>query len=364
MSGLRRLPNLLAQHCAALRNRLRLGIVARLILSFAGVAVLIVAVNIVIQQGILVQSTTRLMRVSPPVPVQPPQPPPQLEVPAVVAPQEPDRATTRAAVETALGALTRFEQAAQTRVRNESPSIDTEYRQTEANLAVSLKPLVGKPDGLLTGAGAARISADFKSYAAQGKVLTAIADSRRATEATRSALLQSLNARVKNSLSGAWKIFGRVVARQSLIQLSAELDTLRQSSEALAAESAASEPELAAIVESEQRVHGILTANEADFKRSQGDAWYQAMASDMSQLSSLRENSAHLAGELSDGIQEFYERGNRLRNALFTAQSAASMPAHVPATPARRQPPLSQYRLLWPTCRRRSPRGPWWRRAR
>jgi diguanylate cyclase (GGDEF)-like protein len=334
MRELRRLLDLLSRHCAALPNRLRLGIVARLILSFAGVALLILAANIVIQQGILVQSTTRVMRLAPPpVPVQPVQAAPPVQAPPVEVPQEPDRAATRAAVETALGALTRFEQASQTRVRNESASIDTEYRQTEANLTVSLKPLVGKPDGLLAGPAATRISLDLKAYAAQGKVLTSIADSRRATEMTRSALLQSLNARVKNSLSGAWKIFGRVVARQSLIQLSAELDTLRQSSEALAADTPATEAQLALIVESEAKVQKTLTANEGDFKRSQGDAWYQAMTSDMTQLSSLRENSAQLAGELSDGIQAFYERGNKLRNALFTAQTAATAPTRSVAKP-------------------------------
>jgi diguanylate cyclase (GGDEF)-like protein len=335
MRRLRRLLNLLSQHCAALPQRLRLGIVTRLILSFTGVAVLILAANIVIQQGILVESTTRVMKLAPPpVPVQPVQAPPPVQAPAVEAPPEPDRALTRAAVETTLGALTRFEQASQTRVRNESASIDTEYKQTEANLTVSLRPLVGKPDGLLSGQAATRISADLKSYTAQGKVLTGIADSRRATESTRSALLESLNARVKNSLSVAWKIFGRVVARQSLIQLSAELDTLRQSSEALAAETPATESQLAAIVDSEAKVQKTLATNEADFKRSQGDAWYQAMASDMTQLSTLRENSAQLAGELSDGIQEFYERGNKLRNALFTAQSAATAPTHVKAKPS------------------------------
>ena len=335
MRRLRQLLNLLSRHCAALPHRLRLGIVTRLILSFTGVAVLILAANIVIQQGILVESTTRVMKLAPPpLPAQPVQAPAAVQAPPLEAPAEPDRALTRAAVETTLGALTRFEQASQTRVRNESASIDTEYKQTEANLTVSVKPLVGKPGGLLSGQAATRISADLKSYTAQGKVLTGIADSRRATEATRSALLESLNARVKNSLSVAWKIFGRVVARQSLIQLSAELDTLRQSSEALAADTPATESQLAAIVESEAKVRKTLAGNEPDFRRSQGDAWYQAMASDMAQLSTLRENSAQLAGELSDGIQEFYERGNKLRNALFTAQSAATAPIHVAAKPS------------------------------
>jgi diguanylate cyclase (GGDEF)-like protein len=330
MRGLRPLLSLLAQQCQQLQRRLRLGIVARLILSFAGVAILIIAANIVIQQGVLVESTTRVVPLAAPVVrVQPvPAPPP------VEAPQGPDRAAIHAAVDGALGALTRFEQASQTRVRNESTAIDTEYRQTDADLTVSLKPLAGKPAGLLAGGAATRISSDLKAYAAQGKVLTGVADSRRATETTRIALLESLNARVKNSLAGAWKIFGRVVARQSLIQLSAELDNLRQNSEALAADAPATEAQLAAIIEAEQRVQKTLAANETQFRRSQGDTWYQAMTSDMAQLSSLRDNSAQLAGELTDGIQEFYERGNKLRNALFTAESTSTAPTHAVAKTA------------------------------
>ncbi len=152
MRELPRFLNLLSQHCAALPNRLRLGIVARLILSFAGVAVLILAANMVIQQGILVESTTRVMTLAAlPTPVKPAPAPPPVVAPPLEAPQGPDRAAIHAAVESALGALTRFEQASQTRVRNESGPIDTEYKQTAANLTVSLRPLVGKPDGLLTG---------------------------------------------------------------------------------------------------------------------------------------------------------------------------------------------------------------------
>jgi diguanylate cyclase (GGDEF)-like protein len=331
MRGLRSVLNLLSQQCQALPRRLRLGIVARLILSFAGVAILIIGANVVIQQGILVESTTRVVPLAAPVvQVRPVMqaPPPVAPPPPVEVPTGPDRATIHAAVETALGALTRFEQASQTRVRNEAAAIDTEYKQADANLTVSLKPLVGKPDGLLSGGPATRISADLKAYTAQGKVLTGVADSRRATETTRVALLESLNARVKNSLAGAWKIFGRVVARQSLIQLSAELDNLRQNSEALSADAPATEVQLAAIVEAEKRVQKTLAASETEFRRSQGDTWYQAMASDMAQLSSLRENSAQLAGELTDGIQEFYERGNKLRNALFTAESTSTVPTH------------------------------------
>jgi diguanylate cyclase (GGDEF)-like protein len=326
MRGLQRFLNWLSQQCQGLPQRLRLGIAARLILSFAGVAILMVGANMVIQQGILVESTTRVVPLAAPVvQVQPLQaPPPVAAPPPVEVPPGPDRAAIDAAVEGALGALTRFEQASQTRVRNEAVAIDTEYKQTNANLSVALKPLVGPPAGLLTGAAATRISSELKAYLAQGKLLTGIADSRRATETTRVALLESLNARVKNSLAGAWKIFGRVVARQSLIQLSAELDNLRENSEALAADAPATEAQLAAIVDAEQRVQKTLAASETEFRRSQGDTWYQAMTSDMAQLSSLRENSAQLAGELTDGIQEFYERGNKLRNALFTAESTST----------------------------------------
>lgn len=327
MRNLRPLLNLLSKHCRALPERLRLGIVARLILSFAGVAALIVAANVVIQQGILVESTTRVMPLAAP-PVQPPVvlAPVHVEAPApapVVPDPEPKRAATRAAVESALGALTRFEQANQTRVRNQNAAVDTEYRQTEADLSASLKPLISRSEGLLTPSAAARIAADLKAYTSQGKVLTDIADSRRTTEANRIALLESLNARVKSSLSGAWTIFGRVVARQSLIQLSTQLDTLRQSSEALVADTAPTESQLAAIVDAEQRLQKTLAANESGFRRSQGDDWYQVMNLDVTQLSSLRVNSSQLAGELAGAFQDFYERGNKLRNALFVAQSAA-----------------------------------------
>ena len=57
---------------------------------------------------------------------------------------------------------------------------------------------------------------------------------RRAALVDYSTIVEGLNARAKVPLDGAWTIFGRVVARQSLLQLAADLDSLRRGSFALA----------------------------------------------------------------------------------------------------------------------------------
>ena len=345
MKGLGSALKSLSQRGLSLRHHLRLGIVARLSISFAGVAVLILATNIVVQQGILVERTTELRTIpAPPPPPAPKVAAPHIEPPHVEPPPAPLQPSPRFAAENALGALARFEQASQTRIGSEAADTQTGYEQTAGELNAALKPLNGKANSVITPAAASRISADLKAYLAQGRTLIGIADSRRTTEAARIALVESLNARVKKSLAGALTIFGRVVARQSLVQLSAELDTLRQTSEPLATQAPVTPAQLTQISDAEQRVQSTLSTNESGFRRSQGNDWYQAMASDMSQLGVLQEKSAQLSSDLASGVSGLYERGNKLRNSLFAAESEPPIPVQQAAQPA----PLAPVAVLVP----------------
>ena len=324
--SIKRLAPLVAARVSQIRQ-MRLGIVARLSISFVGVAALIVAANIVVQKGMLVESTTRVTAlapvatpvevkqepVAPPAPVAPPIPPPHLPF----------------SIQDALSALARYEQAGQLRTRNDSAENNIEYAQAAGQFQQSLRLLVDKPEAPVFRTAANRISAEFKAYTAQVDAVIKVADTHRATEMTRIELLEHLNARVKQSLARAWTVFGRVVARQSLVQLSAELDSLRENSEALGAETPLTEAQLAEIVDAEQRVQKTLTDNESGFRRSQGDVWYQEMGSDMVRLSALRESSTQLSGQVSAGVQLSAAHANQLRQSLFAAQNIVPPPPKI-----------------------------------
>ncbi len=309
----------------AVPSRFRLGIVGRLSISFVGVALLILAANLVVQQGILVERTTRVTAPSPPAaaPVAAtPVPPPVSAAPVDPSPQ---------LLENALAALANFDEACRARIKNADVSAAAAYKQAAAELNAALAPMGDTP------------RSELHAYTARAGALIRVADARRAAELSRKAQVDSLNVRVKKLLAGAWTILGRVVARQSLVVLGDDLDALRQHSEPLEAPTPLSAAQISAIIAAEQRVQKTLADNASSFRSAQGNEWYQSMAADMAQVITLRASSIQLAGTLSDGLQAFAEQGSRLRHTVFKARAAA--------TPIAPQQPVAAAVAVQPTVR-------------
>jgi diguanylate cyclase (GGDEF)-like protein len=307
---------------SSLRARFRLGITSRLAISFILVAGLIVAANLVVQQGVLIERTTRIVRpdpapvVAPAAVVPTPVPAPPAAVPAVVP----------AMLEGALSALARFDHVSQIRIKDPSPATDSQYRHAGTALNEAIKAVVGT--GVSPDAEAAfnRIHAELRSYTARAVAVIQTADTRRATETARTTLLDRMSTWVREPLAGAWTIFGRVVSRQTLVQLNDDIDSLRQHSEALAAPDPMAATQVAEIVSAEQRVQKTLEANASGFRRAQGDDWYKSMSADMAQLVARREASLQLATDLSNGIDALTQHSEQLRHALFAAGTVMAAP--------------------------------------
>jgi diguanylate cyclase (GGDEF)-like protein len=341
----------------SLRELIRLGIAARLSISFLGVALLILAANLLVEQGILVERTTRLIPVAaPPAPapaVVTRPPPPPVEAPA---PPPPAPSVSPLLLEEALAALARFEQVSDVRMKGPSSSLDAEYQQATARLNEAVKRFVGNSDSPLPPATSGRIRAELRTYAAHANALIQNADERVASESSRTALLESLSARVKETLATAWTIFGRVLARQTLVVLSDDLDSLRAHSEALQSGSPPTAAQVAAISDAEQRLQQTLTSNAAGFRRAQGDQWYQALEADLTKLIALRESSVQLSTSLADGTQALADQGMQLRHSLFAgAHAVAATPAVAPKAEAL-QPAVAAPAVAMPVIP--APRAP------
>jgi diguanylate cyclase (GGDEF)-like protein len=332
----------------SLRDRIRLGIAARLSISFLGVAILILATNLLVEQGIMVERTTRLIPVAPPpapapVVIARPAPPP------VEAPVPPPAASmSPLLLEESLAALAQFEQVADVRMKGPSSSGDAEYKQAAARLNEAVKRFVGNPDSPIPPATSGRIRTELRAYTANADTLTQNADDLVATESSRTALLESLSARVKETLATAWTIFGRVVARQTLVVLNDDLDSLRAHSEALQSGVPLTAAQLAAVTDAEQRVQQTLTSNAAGFRRAQGDPWYQAMESDLTKLIALREKSIQLSTGLTDGTRALGEQGMQIRHSLFAGAHAAAASPVVAPKAAAPEPPAATPAIATP----------------
>ncbi len=321
-----------------LTARFSFGLTSRLVAAFLGVGALVLAANFIVQQGVLIEKTTEITRIAP-TPAVVPKP---VEAPDPIAEPGPVIGRERRVVvsDTVTSALDRYGRAAEDRIRNNTAETGAEYEHSSSDLDRASRAFIIQAD-TISGKSFAKFGSSLKTYKAHGDDLIAMADSRHVMMGQYSTLFEGLYARANDSLKGAWKVFGRVVARQSLLQLSADLDDLRRSSTALESADSAQSPEIAPYLKTEQAVIANLSANEKAFRGSQGDAWYSAMHDDLGQLVERRESLMQLNGQLHSRSHDFADE---------TTNIATLVPSKVEGfvvTPASTASPASKKKAIF-----------------
>jgi diguanylate cyclase (GGDEF)-like protein len=316
---------------AAARSRLSFGITARLVAAFAGVGVLVLAANFIVEQGVRIERTTEITRVAPP-PVAAPKPVESLPQAITQPPPVVVRERRVVVSDSLMLALNRFGRSAQDRIRTKDAQTEAEYKQSGSDLEQSSRAFIVQATAV-SGKPLPKLASSIKAYQGLGDELVALADSRHAMLGEYATLFEGLYARVNASVKGAWKVFGRVVARQSLLQLSTDLDDLRRSSAALESADSAESPEMAPYLKTEQAVTTNLEGNEKGFKSSQGDQWYDGMRGDLSQLVTRRESLMQLNAQLHSHTHDFAQAASSV---------AALVPGKVEGLVASQAPPVAR----------------------
>jgi diguanylate cyclase (GGDEF)-like protein len=307
----------LTSRCGVVRDRIRFGIAARLVVAFVAVTVLVLAANLILEQGVLLETTTQTRHAAQ-LPVVVPQAveaavPPAADAPAPKAVPERREITSDALTL----ALDRFDRALQDRRKAATDESTAEYQVASAELDRACAAF-GTQAAAISGKSFAKLGAAVSAYRGHGDELLSIADNRRTAIIDYSTTFEGMSARVKTTLDGAWTIFGRVVARQSLLQLSADLDALRRNSAALGSAESEDAPEMAPFLSSEHAAEKTLQDNEKGFRRSQGDQWYVSMRDDFAHLLAISQTLPQLNAQLRSRTQD-------------AGREAASVAAAVPA---------------------------------
>jgi diguanylate cyclase (GGDEF)-like protein len=310
----------------ALIEHLNVGIAARLVTAFIGTGVLVVVANFFVVKGVLVEKTTEISRIVAASP-----PPPVAVVPAEVAP--PPAPTTPpprrvVSAESLLLAMDRYERAVKDRVASKTDETDTEYQTAGVQLDDASGSFITQATSI-SGRSFAKLGAAIKSHRTDADDLVGLGDERHSEIRQYSTLFEQLYARANASVKEAWKVFGRVVARQSLLQLSADLDELRRRSTALESADGLATPEAERLLESEQAIIGNLETNEKNFRRSEGDQWYTAMREDLAKLAQLRESIIQVNAQLSARSPELSESARSIA-ALIPAKVEQPIVAAAP----------------------------------
>jgi diguanylate cyclase (GGDEF)-like protein len=312
---------------AHLASRFPLGITARLSISLVAVAVLGAAANMLAQESV---SIIRIRMSAPP------NIPAALSLPATpsgLAPLPPVRpnAPPKKSIDGLTRAVDRFERASQMRAKFDSPAGDGEYLAAAGVLQNSSLDLID--NGFARNARTAAAARLVAEYLDRGRLLVGVADQRRFARIEHSRRLEAIDTRIQHSLGAAWKIFGRVLARQSLLQLRAHFDAIRQHSQAVVSGDAVSTADLDLLAADENAFAASLEAHRKNLEKTDGVNWVAGMREDFDSLVALRTSLYALNVQYDDEVQRFSQAHLLLATAIAAASERSEPPASARAAP-------------------------------
>jgi diguanylate cyclase (GGDEF)-like protein len=286
-----RLAPLHALHTRFIHSGFRPGIAGRLAIAFVAVALLAVAANLIVEHGESIIRTTTIQSAAPAPVVKRPLPTPSI-APAQVAPTVP--VVTPARADLLLAAIVQFERAVERR-GEVSNTANTELQHTaEQRLHDEMGAFVDKTDGADNRALLKKLSARAQAVRRDADEIIRDSDARRAMVSQYWERFEALDRRMKGSVDRSWKIFGRVIARQSLISLGRDLDDVRRRSEPITPAGGYDPTMLAGLAQSQAHLATTLEQNERNLAGSQGEEWLKHLNEELAQVISSREQLAAL----------------------------------------------------------------------
>jgi len=287
---------------AASSRAFQLGIAGRLGISFAAVAVLAVVANLIVEGKVAVLRAPAVRRERPaPVVAPPPPPAPVAEIPAPVP--EPVRPVFPSA-EPLQRALDRMDHVIEGSADGDVAEVTSRYQK----LGVELERAAVAFSSAATAAGEsppARFMVTVRAYRQRGADLIELAATRRKLMAEYSAHFEQLNTRVKKSLDHAWKIFGRVVARQSLVKLTSDLDDLRRRYVEFVSADTIDSSAYDTLGASEGALAQTLAQDRAGFTSAEGQDWYNRSRDDLQAMSDARRSLLEVDRNRKEGARKF-----------------------------------------------------------
>jgi len=299
-----------------------LGITARLTVSLIAVALLAAAANMIARDSVsIVRMVTRT-----PVPAAPdPSAKPQTAVgPAAVDTERFDALVT---------AVDRYVRATQLRAGSDSTPIDSEYVVASNALQRAVREYA---DGMsAANAPVAAVARRVADYLERGRELVQVTDHRHQARIEYSRRSNSISNRVQEPLNAAWTLFGRVIARQSLIQLRTYLDVVRRRAETIVSGEPVNAKDIDAVLDGEHTFAAAFAASHSSLMKSQGRDWVDGVQEDFDALVALRASLVTLNGQYDAALQGFLRAGLPLAAAM-----AAALHLATPAASQITQSPL------------------------
>jgi diguanylate cyclase (GGDEF)-like protein len=286
----------------------RVGIAPRLAASFAAVVILAVAANMIARETVVVIRT--LIHQPEKAPAQPQLP----SAPAIVPkapPPAPAAMPPRIDLSRLTSAVEHYEQ--ETRARAESDTATTSSGYLAATESLRRATLEVQP----------ALTKRMSDYTDRGRALVDLADERRRADADYLHNTSAVADDIQKALDHAWKIFGRVVARQSLIDMRANVDLIRQHADSLLRDGEVSGDDRNAVLAAdESRILRVVEANDSSLARSEGREWVKSVREHLHSLATLRESIESMNLQCAQAAKELIQSRRRLSAEISAASSS------------------------------------------
>ncbi len=302
-------------------RRLPLGIAGRLSIAFVVVAILAAAGNLLVTHGVSIVRTLY----GDPTPRSPPlvalRAPPLFAIATPPAVPTIRRYVARLtvdskAVEHFLVSVDRFERAVYARALIDSPLTTGQFQQADDGLTrVSAEDLSLAVQSVVLAD--LQMAAALKNYQSSGRELVALADSRRKTIHDYSTTFDAMSLRLTTSLDRAWKLFGRVIERQSLVELRKHLNELSRRFDGVRSADSYDAGAAGLLVLNETTFAETLAREEKSLTRSEGSPWVRSMHEDFSELIGLRRRLFALDLQRLAGARTFSTDGSKLTSTIL-----------------------------------------------
>jgi diguanylate cyclase (GGDEF)-like protein len=261
---------------------LRWSIGARLGIAFAAVASLAVAANLLLEHEISVIHTTRVVRIAVPTSSA------AVMAPRLTTPLSPELEAGSA--EALIAAIKHYEGAVRSCLNLHNGDSDLQLATSVKDLERETQAYISQPGSVAARLRLEKLPARLVEYRSHGAELVRIADDRRSVVREFWDRFDALDGRTKASLARSWKIFGRVIARRSLVDLNSNLDAIRRGFASLPTTGFYDNGALDPVTVSETALAAVLQRNESALRHSQGDMWFVQMLADVAQIRSLQES--------------------------------------------------------------------------
>jgi len=342
-------------------SRLNPGLQTRLALAFGAVLVLALAANILAERRVAVIERQLIL---------PPRPQPAVLAHAgptslQPAPAVPD---TRAEALSAdlLAALEAQTRAVDGRRSSGDPALANQYTAATAALNARSRKFLNVANDIPRGQRAA-FQRDLDTLRTRSEMLIGLADQRRGVYRDYLSAVDSIASEVQSRLDGSWRIFGRVIARQQMVELRDHLGELRRRAGKLALDGTLHtvnlvevESAIAALIKPPpSRSRAIRPGAEASFDDRLRDA-LDAMRMAREQLDSVAVQERASEAARNALIVKLEERAGAIATATLRAAvvaASATEPARVDQQPILAEAPDAIASRQEPTAEDLAPRS-------